>query len=228
MRGLLPVLVAALVGCVPAVAAAQTPNQDIVFGTAGFGDPRAGVTASVDARSGPTGEDATGTATFGARQTFFGGPVTCLNVTGNRAVIGGDSAFVGPAGYLFVVVDNSATGAADLFGMLFPTPAAAPTTCPSNLDVALQPAVSGDLVVHDASAFPTSKGQCKNGGWQDFGVFKNQGDCVSYVIHHARLACTFERVAHGVQAFRTKYGRGPYRLFAWERCLKSWILGEQP
>ena len=28
---------------------------------------------------------------------------------------------------------------------------------------------------------PTTKDQCKNGGWQTFGVFKNQGDCVSYV-----------------------------------------------
>jgi titin len=28
---------------------------------------------------------------------------------------------------------------------------------------------------------PTSKDQCKDGGWQSFGVFKNQGDCVSYV-----------------------------------------------
>jgi hypothetical protein len=30
---------------------------------------------------------------------------------------------------------------------------------------------------------PTSKDQCKNGGWQDFDnpTFKNQGDCVSYV-----------------------------------------------
>jgi hypothetical protein len=28
---------------------------------------------------------------------------------------------------------------------------------------------------------PTSKDQCKNGGWQTFGVFKNQGDCVSWV-----------------------------------------------
>ena len=25
-----------------------------------------------------------------------------------------------------------------------------------------------------------SKDQCKNGGWKTFGVFKNQGDCVSY------------------------------------------------
>jgi hypothetical protein len=28
---------------------------------------------------------------------------------------------------------------------------------------------------------PTSKDQCKNGGWRVFGIFKNQGDCVSYV-----------------------------------------------
>lgn len=31
------------------------------------------------------------------------------------------------------------------------------------------------------SALPFSKDQCKDGGWQTFGVFKNQGDCVSYV-----------------------------------------------
>jgi hypothetical protein len=28
---------------------------------------------------------------------------------------------------------------------------------------------------------PTSKAQCKKGGWRDFAVFKNQGDCVSFV-----------------------------------------------
>ena len=28
---------------------------------------------------------------------------------------------------------------------------------------------------------PTSKDECKKGGWQSFGVFKNQGDCVSFV-----------------------------------------------
>ena len=28
---------------------------------------------------------------------------------------------------------------------------------------------------------PTSKGQCIDGGWQQFGMFKNQGDCVSYI-----------------------------------------------
>lgn len=33
---------------------------------------------------------------------------------------------------------------------------------------------------------PTSKDQCKNGGWQSFGVFKNQGDCVSSVATGGR------------------------------------------
>jgi hypothetical protein len=28
---------------------------------------------------------------------------------------------------------------------------------------------------------PTTKDQCTNGGWRSFGVFKNQGDCVSFV-----------------------------------------------
>jgi hypothetical protein len=30
-------------------------------------------------------------------------------------------------------------------------------------------------------ALPAKKAQCKNGGWRDYSVFKNQGDCVSYV-----------------------------------------------
>jgi len=29
--------------------------------------------------------------------------------------------------------------------------------------------------------FPTTKDECKNDGWERFGIFKNQGDCVSYV-----------------------------------------------
>ena len=28
---------------------------------------------------------------------------------------------------------------------------------------------------------PTEKEQCYSGGWQAFKIFKNQGDCVSYV-----------------------------------------------
>jgi hypothetical protein len=28
---------------------------------------------------------------------------------------------------------------------------------------------------------PFDKSDCKKGGWEEFGVFKNQGDCVSFV-----------------------------------------------
>jgi hypothetical protein len=31
------------------------------------------------------------------------------------------------------------------------------------------------------TCLPTTKEECKNGGWRTFGVFKNQGDCVSFV-----------------------------------------------
>ena len=30
---------------------------------------------------------------------------------------------------------------------------------------------------------PTSKAQCKNGGWRNFPQFKNQGQCIAFVNH---------------------------------------------
>jgi hypothetical protein len=30
-------------------------------------------------------------------------------------------------------------------------------------------------------AVPTSKDQCKNGGWRNFPNFKNQGQCIAFV-----------------------------------------------
>ena len=43
--------------------------------------------------------------------------------------------------------------------------------------------VNGDVVGGEATS-PTSKDQCKNGGWKTFTnpVFKNQGQCVSFVV----------------------------------------------
>ena len=32
-----------------------------------------------------------------------------------------------------------------------------------------------------APTLPTTKAECKRGGWEGYGVFKNQGDCVSFV-----------------------------------------------
>jgi hypothetical protein len=49
------------------------------------------------------------------------------------------------------------------------------------LGLVQQPLDSGDIVVTDAQLLPTSKDQCKDGGWQTYGAFKDQGDCVSFV-----------------------------------------------
>jgi hypothetical protein len=42
---------------------------------------------------------------------------------------------------------------------------------------------SGSLTVdvYRVNTYPTSDTQCKNNGWKAYGVFKNQGDCVSFV-----------------------------------------------
>ena len=40
---------------------------------------------------------------------------------------------------------------------------------------------AADAFVAKIAMLPTSKDECQNGGWKTFGVFKNQGDCVSFV-----------------------------------------------
>jgi hypothetical protein len=40
---------------------------------------------------------------------------------------------------------------------------------------------TGRITIVDAPPLPTSTERCKNGGWRTYGVFKNQGDCVSFV-----------------------------------------------
>jgi hypothetical protein len=66
--------------------------------------------------------------------------------------------------------------------------------------------------VQDCFLFrPTSKDQCKNGGWRTFGMFKNQGDCVSFVRKQARRGCSEERGTIGWGAFRAKFGSGKHQ-----------------
>jgi DNA-binding beta-propeller fold protein YncE len=56
------------------------------------------------------------------------------------------------------------------------------TLTPKNPATAPTPGSSvGVAVASPRSLLPTLKEQCKNGGWRTFGVFKNQGDCVSFV-----------------------------------------------
>lgn len=66
---------------------------------------------------------------------------------------------------------------ASLLYELFGLQPAAGDSLSFNSGVALDLNISATLV----PALPTAKADCKGGGWQTFGVFENQGDCVSYV-----------------------------------------------
>jgi hypothetical protein len=169
----------ALLGAIgaPAVSKAQGPAQDSVTGS-GTAGPYSFV---FDAHSGPSGENPTGTATISLTSTpsvFTSGPVTCLAVDGNRAVIGienGPGSLTAGEGTLIEVTDNPDA----LFFRLWFEPPSTCLTAPSGYTPT--PVSSGDIRITDAQPLPTSKDQCKNGHWRDFGVFKNQGDCVSFV-----------------------------------------------
>ena len=82
-------------------------------------------------------------------------------------------------GFGIVTVQVTDAAATSSMSNLF---AADPTDCsPLTYPLFRGPVSVGDIVVIDAPPLPTSKDQCKNGGWRNYGVFKNQGDCVSFV-----------------------------------------------
>jgi hypothetical protein len=165
----------------------------------------------INVESDPGGENPTGTATLSSLGLTPGGSVTvvseatCLSVTGAVAIVGvagrqrqGGSGgeFENPiAGLLRVVDAGGPNSGADTVEFAYQTgdalgpPLPGPTTCstfpgpfPNNsFWFPNFTNAEGDLVVIDTPALPTSKHQCENGGWRTFGVFKNQGDCVSFV-----------------------------------------------
>ena len=159
-------------------AGAQTPTQDSVNGAGhALTSDNQGVDFTITASSGPSGENPTGHVAFiqGRFGTNFEGPVRCLAVNGNVATLNVDTGL--SFGIVTVEVTDSPSG--DLI-RAFPT-ARSPGDC-SPLGTAVDFRVdSGDIVVVDAPALPTSRDQCKNSGWKAFGVFKNQGQCVSFV-----------------------------------------------
>jgi hypothetical protein len=154
----------------PPVSSAQVPTQDSVSGTGATG----AVDFEIDARSGPSGESPSGQVTFHSGQTvLLSGPVTCLSVNANVAILNVLTTQIGPVG--FEITDSPA---GDVIRAA-PLGLGAPCS-PFGSAVTLQ-VTSGDVAVVDAPRVPTSKDQCKQGGWRAYGAFKNQGDCVSFV-----------------------------------------------
>jgi hypothetical protein len=181
----LAITVAMIVGLlIPASASAATPPGASGTGTAGPWTFNFNAIGDASALS-PAGGPATGFATVShSTRGSFSGPVTCLamSVDARNATIGVTTA----AGRMTVVVFDSkgfvdpVTGEAQLdnfgAGPEFPN-----FPCASMGATDQHSLESGDVVVSAGSPGPTSKDQCKNGGWSTYGVFKNQGDCVSFV-----------------------------------------------
>jgi hypothetical protein len=220
MRRMLGALAAATVLCAASAASGQTPSHDSVTGDGviDFTSDGFWTEVLVDARSGPSGENPSGTLQLlvcgihtTSRACFQGGSVTCLHVTGNRAVFawfGGlfASTFLLRLRGLVEITDNGSPGAGRdtlqivpsyiVFSNGYDASVDVPITdCPASLPGDGTPLFAGDTspwvftqdyVINDAPRLPSSKDQCRNGGWRDFGVFKNQGDCVSFVATGGR------------------------------------------
>jgi len=163
-------------------ASAQAPAGDAVTGsgTARFiSGGLQGFTTSfqVDLRAGPSGENPTGSLTllltftdptcFVIRTTPPEEPPTAtvnlLNaVTGLRVVV----QFGAAPGGQFIALRG----------------AAGPDDCALGPFGDVAQVIDGQFRIVDAPPLPSSVGQCKNGGWRQYGdTFKNQGQCVAFV-----------------------------------------------
>jgi hypothetical protein len=162
----------------PNTAGAQMPAGDSVVGS---GTIRTTL-INVNVSSGPSGENPRGEVS--TRIAFFGfqsASVDCLAVSGSVGTFAGAiglSSF-GDTQYKFTVEDNGPTGSPP--DRVTSLTATTPFDCTEPLAFGSFSTLVGDMVVVDASARPTSKQECKNGGWRNFPGFNNQGHCVSFV-----------------------------------------------
>ncbi len=328
LRRLQVVLGLALMALVFAPSASGATQLDTATATGSTGDF---FNISVDAHSGPSGENPGGSVSLGFFYNFHGqlvavtagGPVTCLKVAGNTAVIGFDDTDLTGGYGVVTLVDNGGSGS-DLLGggqySLLPIDCSAPPAVsdsalngravvfdapdPTSTSVSCSPSVfaAGDAAVckatvtdtagtgqstptgtvsfsssgagnfggspctlsgsgasancsvsytpvsvgsgthtitasyggdtaHNTSSgtasvtvkprVPTSRAQCKHGGWRNYPQFKNQGQCVAFVVTQARQTCLAERAKIGLLAFRHKYGLGRYHVLAMRRCVNQ-------
>ena len=132
----------------------QGPKTDLAAGTGQGVFSGNEIEVRVNAQSGPSGEDPRGHFYYQESDSAFAisGRVTCLNVVGNRAAVGGviersnDPVLDVGAGVLLFIRDDD-EGAGDAFELsVDPTP----ETCPLPLSEPSFPANQGNLVVHDA------------------------------------------------------------------------------
>lgn len=162
------VVAAVLVAAAPAPAA--TPGaQNAVSATGASRNPPTGLGAVVDlaieARSGPLGESPEGTASFAVMinrithlepfPLYFSGPVTCLNVTGDFALLNFSDSGLGLP--ITVELVDRGGGGADGFGIAYGNDEADCSSFPTGvLEFPVDQILgAGRAVVHDAAPATT-------------------------------------------------------------------------
>ena len=154
----------------PGVAGAQTPTHDSVTLTGGPGQANFFSAITVDAISGPSGENPSGRVSFIALGTVnIGGPVTCLAVRGNSATINIQDPTFGI--FTVQVVDNQP----DSFDARLIVGRAATDCSPVPPTTVGGPVSIGRHRRGRRSPLPTTKDQCTNGGWRDLRRLQEPG-----------------------------------------------------
>jgi choline dehydrogenase-like flavoprotein len=172
-------------------AGAQVPAGDSVTGSGTVEFFMVGVPGSIttpfefNVHSGPSGENPTGQVSFAGLSVSA--PVTCLDVRTvpfappfNQATMNLVTSQFGLV--TLQVSDGNPEGLPDFISALTFS-ARSPTDCSplgfgsENVRGAV---LTGDIDIVNAPPFPTSKEQCTDGGYVQYG-FKNQGECMAFV-----------------------------------------------
>jgi choline dehydrogenase-like flavoprotein len=172
-------------------AGAQVPAGDSVTGSGTVEFFTVGVPGSIttpfefNVHSGPSGENPTGQVSFAGLSVSA--PVTCLDVRTvpfappfNQATMNLVTSQFGLV--TLQVSDGNPEGLPDFISALTFS-ARSPTDCSplgfgsENVRGAV---LTGDIDIVNAPPFPTSKEQCIDGGYVQYG-FKNQGECMAFV-----------------------------------------------
>src|SRR5215208_5742426 len=164
---------------------------------------------NIHVESGPAGENPIGTVSWSdmgqtpGSSSHVTAEATCLSLADHLAIVGisgtwhliGIGADIPVAGLIRISDAGGPDSGADTVefalepGAENGPPLPGPTSCsafpgPFPSGSSSFPDFSneaGDLVVTDTRVLPSSKDQCKKGGWRTHEIFRNQGDCVSFV-----------------------------------------------